>query len=121
MLLLQGKSIRKRNRPSTSSSAVKDAEKEGTASVGEKKTESSDRDVEMKVLDESMDLEQFDPPSVCDMEQPPSLEEAVACFDEQVDDVESNEEKSQDNIVSSELPAPSNDGNNIVEDLSVCR
>ena len=68
-----------------------------------------------------MDLEQCDPPSICDMEQPPSLEEAVACCDEQVDDVESNEEKSQDNIISSEPPAPSMDGDNVVEDLSVCR
>jgi len=73
------------------------------------------------VLDESMDMEQSEPPSVCDMEQPPSLEEAVTCCDEQVDDLEMNEDRSLENSTS-ELPDQPNDGsNNIVEDLSVCR
>jgi hypothetical protein len=49
----------------------------------ERKPEITDKEEEVKVLHELMDMEQCDPPSACDMEQPPSLEEAGTCCEEQ--------------------------------------
>lgn len=70
-----------------------------------------------------MDMDHSEPPSACDLEQPPSLEESVSRYDEPMDDSQSSEEKSEENIavenlLASEMPSISGDES---EDMSVCR